>query len=120
MKEELAELLAGFNRTELLQLAQRRGLSPHPSVNTAHLTDMLLEDFPTPDSNPVDGYRYGLMGFIEEYWTKLQPQLKCPAKNLKSGNPRPCFGCADMQVIRCVVDNKSVESKIRFHMKKPE
>ena len=75
-------------------------------------------------SHPIDSWRHGIIGFLSDHWSTLEPQIKCPAKNLRHPthpNPRPCFGCLDTQVISCVARNDSkVEHLIQLHRKPKE
>jgi hypothetical protein len=53
-------------------------------------------------TNPLDAWRNGLAGFVLDYWKSLQTQVRCP---LMSQDPNSCFGCLDMQVVKCIVTN---------------
>jgi hypothetical protein len=70
-------------------------------------------------THPIDAWRHGIIGFLLDHWAQLQPQIKCPAKDLRSTtnhNPRPCFGCLDAQVITCVAqNNRQIEHLIQLH-----
>lgn len=104
------DLFADLNRTELYQLCRNAGLPVHPAWERTQLIDALRDlssQSPGAVEHPVDELREGLIGFIEQFWRTLRPQLKCPAKDMKhpdpaKANPRPCFGCSDMQVVTCV------------------
>lgn len=104
---EMAELLTSLNHSELYQLAYKAGYSPHPDLSREGLVELLIEGpKELQPSHPIDELRSALITFIEMYWKTLQPQLKCPAKNLKNPDPskvdpKPCFGCSDMQVVTC-------------------
>jgi|SRR3972149_742956 len=105
--DERYELIAGMNRTELMQTLKELGYSVHPGC-PEELLHIFLVDRADPEgydvpSNPINSWRQGLINFIDEHWVKLRPQLFCPAKDLKTTNPRPCFGCTDIQVLTCVV-----------------
>jgi hypothetical protein len=72
------------------------------------------------EDHPVDRWRVALIRFIEDYWATLQPQLKCPAKDLlhpkpEMRNPRPCFGCSDLQVMHCLTSNEKNLERIRLY-----
>lgn len=74
----------------------------------------------TEEDHPADRWRVALIRFIEDYWATLQPQLKCPAKDLLNPtpalrNPRPCFGCSDMQVMYCLTYNEKNLERIRLY-----
>ena len=103
------ELFADLNRTELYQLCRKAKRSVHPAWDRMQLIAALEDSVPEEIAieHPIDALRTGLIAFIECYWRTLHPQLKCPAKDLKDPNPqirnpRPCFGCTDMQVMKCV------------------
>lgn len=78
------------------------------------------QDAPALDetSHPIDSWRHGIAGFLLDY-PNLQPQIKCPAKNLwhpTAPDRRPCFQCLDAQVINCVVQQPPRnEQLIRQH-----
>jgi len=104
--EEVDERLALYdavNDTELRQLCLRVGLRPHPDTNREELIRILLDEV-THSTNPIDEWRNGLIAFIKKYWTRMKPQLTCPAKDLESKNPEPCYGCSDIRVLACVVE----------------
>lgn len=105
--DERYQLCAALNRTELLQLVRRLGYDIHPGCPDDVLLTVLLDREPPEKfgilGNPIDAWRWGLINFISEHWQKLRPQLTCPAKDLKTTNPEPCFGCTDLQVITCIV-----------------
>jgi hypothetical protein len=113
------------NRTELYQLCRRAGINVHPGTPREWLIGFLLGDYEAPkmseEEHPVDRWRVALIRFIEDYWARLQPQLKCPAKDLKhpnaeQRNTRPCFGCSDMQVMNCLADNANNIERIRLYI----
>lgn len=107
-EEEFALFLQGFNQTELYQMCRRSGVPVHPSMSSEQLIQA-LHGLIQASGNPVDDLRDGLIAVIGAHWMALQAQLKCPAKNLRSldpekVNPKPCYGCLDMQVIACCVE----------------
>lgn len=114
-----------LNHTELYQTCQYAGYKIHPALNRQQLISILLGDS-TPaelseETHPIDTWRLGIIGFLEEHWAVLEPQLKCPAKNLKhptNPNPKPCFTCLDTQVATCIVLNKQMEERIAAHKPK--
>lgn len=111
--------LEACNRTELYQLCRRAGITAHPATPRHTLISYLTGDEePLSEDHPIDSWRHGIIGFIQEYWSMLETQLVCPAKDLRhpeNPNPRPCFGCVDAQVITCVVDNAENEHLIQLH-----
>lgn len=110
------DLFDRCNRTELLQILKRLGLSVPPHTPKDTLIRVLLgEEEPDPNwLNVMDTWRHGLMGFVLDHWEVVRSQLECPAK---SGDPRACFGCVDAQVISCLVDNEHEERFIQLRRK---
>ena len=106
-----------YNNSELYQACQSAGISALPTEPRVRLI-RYLEGETLPDAtatNEWDQWRHGLMGFILEWWAKLEPQLTCPAR---SGDPLSCFRCVDAQVAFCVTNNKTYEKHIRIHLPK--
>jgi hypothetical protein len=70
------------------------------------MAEYLMGTRPVPilhqEQHPIHAWRLALQGFIREYWSTLGPQIKCPAKDMMTTNPQPCFGCLDAQVMVCV------------------
>lgn len=102
------DIYEDLNRTELYQLCRRAGVQVDPAWDRQQLITA-IQDLSPDDvvSHHIDELREALMGLISQYWRTLQPQLKCPAKYMKhfdpaKCNPRPCFGCSDIQVMTCV------------------
>ena len=116
------ELYSNVNLSELYQACRRNGLPVPPGMTREHYIGWMLGELPLPEhSGPVDSWREAPILFIDAYWMSLRPQLTCPAKNLKDvpePNPRPCFGCSDMQVITCVVQGQKYEHLINSLRKK--
>lgn len=114
--------LERLNHTELYQACRRIGIQVSPKASRAELIQYLAGDADPPPldetTHPIDSWRHGIIRFLLDHWSMLEPQIKCPAKNLKhhsNPNPRPCFGCTDAQVIHCVVQNPSNEHLIQVH-----
>jgi len=115
--------LAGLNHTELYQTCRRVGLNVRPNATIPQLIAYIMGDEVPPPldeaTHPIDSWRHGIIGFLLDHWTTLEPQIKCPAKNLRhptEPNLRPCFGCVDAQVITCVTQNDGkVEHLIQLH-----
>ena len=66
-----------------------------------------VEDPPEyrPGEYTIDTWRDALIAFFNEYWKKIETQITCPARHMKdpvNPQPKPCYGCIDMQVITCV------------------
>lgn len=118
---ELAGLFSGTNLTELYQLCRKNGLAVPPGMTREHYIGWLTGELALPEvSGPIDSWRWGLIGFIGDYWMTMRPQLTCPAKNLKdekNPDPTPCFRCPDAQVVTCIVQNRKSEHLIRMRKK---
>jgi hypothetical protein len=96
-------VLDDLNQTELYQLCRRAGISVLPYVSREDMVRCLTGELEPPAlTHPVDSWRHALQGFIRAYWSTLGPQIKCPAKDMMTTNPQPCFGCLDAQVMICV------------------
>lgn len=112
MNSSGASKLHELNHTELYQMCRRAGINVHPSTTISELIAYLAGDADPPElseaEHPIDSWRHGIIGFINDHWKTLEAQLKCPAKQLRhpqNPDPRPCFRCTDAQVITCVVNN---------------
>lgn len=106
---------ARVNDTELYQLCLSANLSVVPSMPRPKLIALLegLEE-EVPMYNTINDWRDAIMLFVNEYWSKLQSQVTCPAK---SQDPRACYGCIDQQVLACVVKNESAVHLIQIRRK---
>ena len=95
----------------------------HPASTREELISFLMGDADPPEleEHPVDTWRQGIIGFVDDHWGVLEPQLTCPAKNLRhptNPDPKPCFGCVDTQVFTCIVKNSGRnEHLINLHRK---
>lgn len=126
LSEALYECMKGLNRTELYQLCRKAKAPCNPAHTEHDLKLSLITRYAGKDDvNTIDDMRDALIAFISLYWRALQPQLKCPAKDLKNAdpgkaNPRPCYGCCDMQVIACVATQNdcNVERITKLRRKK--
>jgi hypothetical protein len=109
--------LSNCNHTELYQMCIRADLLVSPS-SSRELMIQILEgergESPelTERNHSVHSWRFGIMGFLLDYWKQLETQITCPAR---SKDPRSCFGCIDTQVISCVVQNEENEKLIELH-----
>jgi hypothetical protein len=102
-----------LNHTELYQTCLNAGFKVHPGSPRDFFIGVLLGDISAPpmaeEMHPIDAWRIGIIGFLHDHWAVLEPQIKCPAKNLKHPqhpDPRPCFGCLDSQVMTCMIQNE--------------
>lgn len=122
------------NTAELYQLCAHVGLVVSPATARDVMVSYLLgEEEPPPMVHPVHIWRNGLIGLIQDYWTGIEAQLQCPAKELgppaREGDPpKPspeenklaCFRCVDTRVIACLVDNAAHEHLIQLRRELPE
>jgi len=89
--------LKKLNATELQGLSREAGLetgSRDPGV----LAPGVLGEKEVPP-NPMDKRRLQMMRYILRHWAAVESQLTCPAR---SGDPRSCFNCTDIQVGLCI------------------
>lgn len=97
-----------LNRTEMGQICADAGM-PTKEESVEEM-QRVLDGEKAPVERPVDRIRVSLMQFILDHWRTVRAQLTCPAK---SGDPRSCFQCHDMQVVACVSDQpKDAKDKI--------
>lgn len=113
------------NRTELYQMCRDAQIFIHPFTPKEALIGYLIGVYQPPamteQQQPVNRWRYALIGFLSEHWMRVHPQLKCPAKRMRDPDPqerleKPCFTCTDVQVMSCVVGNADHEDLIRRHL----
>jgi hypothetical protein len=106
----ISERLAGLNHTELYQLCHKAGIEVPPHTHREEMAMYLTGELPLPvyrpGQHPIHSWRLALQAFIRAYWSTLGPQIKCPAKDMMSTNPHPCFGCLDAQVMVCVTKSQ--------------
>ena len=109
-----------YNHTELYQTCMRAGILVRP--NEA-LEDMIayLEGWKEPPSykeeeHAIHDWRNAFIKFFHEYWKRIETQVTCPAKDLKTTNPRPCYGCTDTHVIACSVMLKENAHYVEKHL----
>lgn len=102
----------GYNHTELYQTCIDAGIVVRPNEPREAMVrylEALEEPPPINEANHVfHNWRHGIIGFLNEYWRDIQTQIICPARTMRdpiNPNPRPCFGCIDMQVTTCLVTN---------------
>ena len=111
-----------YNHTELYQTCLSAGLAVRPNESREEMIAYLEGEAEPPSITDADNifhtWRHGIIGFITEYWSKLETQLMCPARLMKhptTPNPKPCFGCLDTQVINCLVENSDNAELIEAH-----
>jgi hypothetical protein len=118
-----------LNQTELYQLCRRAGINVHPGTSREHLISYLEGELDDPQStvnttvytHPIDRWRAAIITFLDEYWAKVHPQLKCYARNLNHPDETkrdrtPCFKCTDLQVMTCVQQNAHNEDRMRTYL----
>lgn len=101
-----------YNHTELYQTCLHAGILVRPNESREEMI-AFIEGWKEPPAlteadHVFHTWRHGIIGFINEYWRRLETQLTCPARMLKhptTPNPKPCFGCLDTQVVYCLVNN---------------
>lgn len=117
----LSERFEACNHTELYQLCRTAGIPVLPDYTRQQFIELLIGEVEpekiTEADHPIDALRHALMGFVEDHWAMLEPQLTCPAK---TRDPRSCFGCIDGQVITCLVQNPENEHLIEIHRPRRE
>jgi hypothetical protein len=108
-----------YNHTELYQTCLSAGILVRPNEAWEEMV-AYLEGWKEPPAlqesdNVFHTWRYGIIGFLLEFWKRIHTQITCPAKSMKdeqNPNPRPCFGCTDAQVVTCIVQNRDNEDRI--------
>jgi hypothetical protein len=109
------DIFAGFNHSELYQMARKAGLSVTPACFKEDLIRYLNGEVePPPVVHEIDQWRHGIMGFLLEHWRAMETQLTCPAR---TKDPRACFNCLDTQVVACLTQNEKDIHLIRRHKK---
>ena len=97
-----------LNRSELAAIAAEFDPEAHRGLPFERLVE-IIEGF--ADALPerfVNKKRLAIMQHINDNWDSVSPLIACPAK---SRNPRACFGCTDLQVACCVLENVKLFSK---------
>lgn len=111
-----------YNHTELYQTCINAGILVRPNEVREEMIAYLegwKEPPPITDADNVfHTWRHGIIGFLNEYWRRVETQLMCPARMMKhptNPNPKPCFGCLDTQVVHCLVNNLENAKFIEAH-----
>lgn len=115
-------VFAAYNHTELIQTCAAAGILVRPNESREGMI-AYLEGAASPpaiaeDDNAVNNWRNAFHGFFREYWKAIETQITCPARHMMdkvNPQPRPCYGCSDMQVMACVATLKQNEDKVRKH-----
>lgn len=106
-------------------MCRRAGINVHPRTQREYLIAYLNGEYDPPPmderTHPIDRWRAAIITFLDQYWAKVHPQLKCPARNLNHPNESkrdrtPCFKCTDLQVITCVQQNTHNEDRMRTYL----
>ena len=91
-----------LNLTELAHLTRQVEPSAHRALPREVLIAILEgKEVQLPD-RIIDGKRLKIMKYIDAHWDGVNALLTCPAK---TRDPHACFGCSDLQVSSCVIDN---------------
>lgn len=111
-----------YNHTELYQTCLNAGILVRPNESREEMIAFIEGRKEPPAITEADHvfhtWRHGIIGFINEYWRRLETQLTCPARLMKhptTPNPKPCFGCLDTQVVYCLVNNLENQKFIEAH-----
>lgn len=99
-------ILSQMNMTELVELAQETHPEAHRGLSREVLEAIITntpETGPTLPEKKVNRHRLRIMNFVQEHWEQVKPMLTCPAR---TGDPRACFNCTDVQVVECVTTNR--------------
>lgn len=111
-----------YNHTELHQACTQAGLFVRPDISREQMIAYLeCWEEPPPmleEDNIFHSWRHGLIGFLLQHWREIETQITCPARALKDPikpNHRPCFGCLDVKVIDCLVENTQHVPLIESH-----
>ena len=95
-----------MNRTELAYIAQAEDPEAHRDLSRVQLLAIITGDSAPLPPRKTNRTRLKIMRYIDAHWVQLRPQLTCPAK---SGLPRACFQCTDLQVTECLMKNKNIQ-----------
>lgn len=102
----LSDLVNRMNVSELVQVAQGIDGRVHRGLGREVLVEVILAgQAPVLPDRSVDKVRLRIMGFILDNWDQVKPLVQCPAR---TGDPRACFQCTDVQAILCFDDNRKV------------
>ncbi len=92
-----------LNLTELVTLVRRVEPNAHRGLPREVLVGILEEEIePKLPHRIIDGKRLRIMEYINGNWTAVRELITCPAK---SRDPHACFGCSDLQVSLCTIEN---------------
>jgi hypothetical protein len=91
-----------LNLTELTHLARQIEQSAHRALPREVLIGILEGQEITLPQRLIDGKRLKIMNYIRTNWSAVRYQVTCPAK---SQEEHACFGCSDLQVANCTIEN---------------
>lgn len=101
---EFLEELNECNHTELVQLARWHAPQAHRLLPREKLIELILnppnEDLPTRGINQD---RHAIYEFVDRHWDQIRPLVSCP---MKTRHPRACYQCPDIQVAKCILQNR--------------
>lgn len=92
------------NKTELVQLLNKKGIRVHRGTSRKVLLELLDEDIKSSDEmeNPVDAIRDKIMAFLDHNWSRVKGQIEV------DGCDANCYGHHDLQVLTCWLKNREV------------
>lgn len=115
-------VFAAYNHTELIQACAAAGILVRPNESKEGMIAYLEGASEPPDmeedDNAINNWRNAFHGFFREHWKGIETQITCPARHMMdkvNPQPRPCYGCSDMQVMACVAILDKNEEKVRKH-----
>jgi len=100
----MAAWLDDLNDSELALLAQDQDPEAHRDLDRNDLVAIATgaAEEPLPQ-RAISKVRLRIMEYVLEHWTQVKPLLSCPAR---TGDPRACFQCTDVQSVECALTNK--------------
>jgi hypothetical protein len=97
--------LDDMNLSELTLLAQEHHPEAHRGLGRKVLVAIALDGSVSLPNRQINKVRLHIMDYIVAHWTQIKPLLSCPAR---SGEPRACFQCSDVQAVECALTNKDL------------
>lgn len=92
-----------LNRTELAAAARQIDPEAHRNLPEEVLVAIIegRQDDVLPPRR-LNKMRLKIMQFLDDNWDQVSYQISCPAK---TRDRHACFGCTDLQVSCCTIDN---------------
>lgn len=100
-----------LNKTEILTRCEDIGLlNAHREMDDSELQELLEGEVRNDELPPrhTNKSRLKIMQYILAHWEQVQPLLSCPAR---SGSPKACFNCSDLQVTYCMDQNPAINQE---------